>query len=56
MRVLLDTDTPTNHENMIYHMRVISECQEIVEEFIQCGANTGYDIVQLLVALDLDSS
>ena len=27
----------------------------MVREFIQCGANTGYDIVQLLVALDLDS-
>ena len=56
MRVLLDTDSPMNSENIIYHMRVISECQEMVGQFIQCGANTGYDVVQLLVALNLDSS
>ena len=34
----------------------MSECSEIVGEFIQCGTNTGYDVVQLMVGLDLESS
>ena len=32
------------------------ECPEMVEEFRQCGTNTGYDVVQLMVVLDLDSN
>ena len=28
----------------------------MVDECIQCGDSTGYDVVQLLAALDLDSS
>jgi len=34
----------------------MSKGSEMVGEFIQCGEGTGYDVVQLLAALDLDSS
>ena len=34
----------------------MSQYPEIVGEIIQCGDGTGYDVVQLLAALDLDSS
>ena len=34
----------------------MSEYPEMVGEFIQCGADTVCDIVQYLVALNLDSS
>ena len=34
----------------------MSECPKMVDELIQCVANTGYDILQLLATLDLDSS
>ena len=31
----------------------MSQCPEMVDEFLQCGKNITYDIVPLLVALDL---
>ena len=34
----------------------MSKCSKMVGEFVQCGEGTGYDVVQLLAALDLDSS
>ena len=34
----------------------MSEFSEIIGNFLQCDANTGYDVVQLMTALDLDSS
>ena len=34
----------------------MSECSEIIGNVLQCDANTGYDVVQLMTALDLDSS
>ena len=56
MRILLDTDTAMNSGNLNYHIWVISQCPEMVGEFIQCGADTWYDVVQLMVVLDLDTT
>ena len=56
MRMLLDTGAAMNSGSLTYHLWVMSQCPEMVAEFIQCGDGTGYDVVQLLAALDLDSS
>ena len=56
IRMLLDTGDATNSGNLTYHILVMLECLEMVGEFIQCGADTRYDVVQLLAALDLDSN
>ena len=54
--MLLDIGASMNSGNMFYHLWVMLECPEMVEEFRQCGTNTGYDVVQLMVVLDLDSN
>ena len=56
MRMLLDTGAAMNTGSLTYHLWVMSQCPEMVAEIIQCGDGTGYDVVQLLAALDLDSS
>ena len=52
--MLLDITTAMKSENMTYHLWVISEYPEIAGEFIQCGANAGYNGVHLTAALVLD--
>ena len=37
-----------------YHLWVMSQCPEVITEYIQCKDGTGYEVVQLLAALDLD--
>ena len=54
--MLLDTGAAMNSCSLTYHFWFISQCPEMMGEFIQCGDSMGYDVVQLLVALDLDSS
>ena len=56
IRMLLDTGDAMNSGNLTYHILVMLEFLEMVGEFIQCGADTRYDVVQLLAALDLDSN
>ena len=56
IHMLLDTGAAMNLGSITYHLWVMSQCPEMVGEFIQCGDGTGYDVVQLLAALDLDSS
>ena len=56
MRILLDTSAAMNSGSFAYHLWVVSQCPEMVDEFIQCDDGTGYDFDQLLAALDLDSS
>ena len=56
MRMLLDTGSAMNSGNLNYHLWVMSQCPEMVSEFIQCEANTGYDVVQLMAALDLNTT
>ena len=56
MRMLVDTRAAMNSGNLAYHLWIMSECPKMVGEFIQCGGTSDYDVVKLLVALDLDTS
>ena len=56
MRILLDTGVAMNSGNLTYHLWVMSQCPEMVGEFIQCGDCTRYDVVQRLATLNLDST
>ena len=52
MRILADTGAAMNTGNLWFHMQVMSQCPDIVNECLQCGKNTAYDVVHLLAALD----
>ena len=54
MMMLVDTGPAMNSGHLDYHLWVMFQCPEMVAEFLQCGPNTDYDVVQLLAALDLD--
>ena len=56
MRMLLNTGAAMNSRGLTYHLWVMSQCPEMVGEFIQCDESTGCDVVQFLAALNLDSS
>ena len=53
MRILVDTWAAMNTGNFDFHMWVMSQCPDTVDEFLQCGKDTAYDVVHLLAALDL---
>ena len=53
MRMLVDTGSAINTGNLRFHMWVMSQCPDIVDEFLQYGNDTLYDVVHLLVTLDL---
>ena len=53
MQILVDTGTAMNTCDLKYHLLVMSQCPDIVEEFLQCVKNTDYNVVHLLAALDL---
>ena len=52
-QMLVDTGPAMNTESLEYHLWVIFQCPEMVEEYLQCGKDTGYNVVHLLAALDL---
>ena len=52
-KILVDTGAAMNTCDLKYHLLVMSQCPDIVEEFLQCGKDIDYDVVHLLVALDL---
>ena len=54
--MLLDIGAALNSGNLDYHLWVMSQYPEIVGEFIYCGADTGYNVVQLMATLDLDTT
>ena len=45
-----------NFGNLSYDLWAILVYPEIVSELIQCGDNTGYDVMQLMATLVLDSN
>ena len=45
MRMLVDTGAAINSGHLDYHLWVVSQCPEMVAEFLQCEPNTGYDVV-----------
>ena len=53
MSMLVDTGAAMNTGNKAYHQWVMSQCPSMVAEYIECGPNTDYDVVQILAALDL---
>ena len=54
MRMLVDTGTAINSGHLDYHLWVMFQCPEMVAEFLECGKNTNYDVVQLLATFDLN--
>ena len=40
--------------NLYYHLYIMSQCLEIVAEYLQCREGTEYDDSQILAVLDLD--
>jgi len=53
MSMLADTGVSMNTGNKTYHQWAMSQCPSMVVEYIECGPNTGYDVIQILAALDL---
>ena len=53
MSVLVDTGAAISTGDKTYHQWVMSQCPSMVFEYIECGSNTDYDVVQILAALDL---
>ena len=53
MRMLVDTSASMNKGNTYYHLWVISQCPSMVAEYLECGGDPEYEVVQLLAALDL---
>ena len=53
MSMLVDTGAAMNTGNKTYHQWVMSQCPSMAAEYIECGLNTDYDVVQILAALDL---
>ena len=54
IRMLVDTGAAMKSGYLDYHFWVMSQYSEMVVEFLQCGENTNYDVVQLLAVLDLN--
>ena len=53
MRMLVDIGAVINIGNFDFHMWVMSQCPYIVDDFLQCGKDTDYDVVHLLAVLYL---
>ena len=53
MSMLVDISAAMNIVDTTYHQWVMSQYPSMVAEYIECVPNTDYDVVQILVALDL---
>ena len=53
MSILVDTGAVINTGNKTYHQWFMSQCPSMIDEYIECGSNTDYNVVQILAALDL---
>ena len=53
IRMLVYTRAVINSGSLEYHLRVMSQCPEMVEEYLQCGKDTAYDLFHLVATLDL---
>ena len=52
MRMLVDTESVMNTDNLLYNQWVISQCPDKVEEYLQYGQDMEYDVLYLPVAPD----
>ena len=50
--MLVDTGAAMNTDNFDYHKWVMSQCLSMVAEYLECGAGSEYNVVQLLTTLD----
>ena len=53
MRMLVDTGVVMNTGNIVYHQWVLSQYLSMATGYLDFSADTEYDLVKLLVALDL---
>ena len=53
MQILVDTGAAMNTGDLKYNLWVMFQCPDIIEEYLQCGKDTDYDVVHLIAALDL---
>ena len=51
-KMLVDTGAAMNTGNKDHYLWVISQCPSMIAEYLACGADAEYDVVQLLVDLD----
>ena len=56
MSILVDTGATMNIGDNTYHQWVMSQCHSMVAEYIECGPNTEYDVVQISAALDMNGT
>ena len=54
IKILLDTRVVMNSGNLSCYFGAMLKFPKMVDEFIQFGAYTGYDVVQLMTALDIE--
>ena len=52
-RVLVEIGAAMNNGKLQHHMRVMSQCPEMVDEHLQWGKDTAYNVIHLITALDL---
>ena len=45
MRIFVDTSATINTVNTYYYLWVMSKCPSIVAKYLECGADTEYDVV-----------
>ena len=50
IRMLVDTWAAMNTGNFDFHIWVMPQCLDIVDDFLQCGKDTAYDVIHLLAA------
>ena len=53
IRILVDIEATMNTGSLEYYQWVMSQFPEMVEEYIQYGKDTAYNVVHLLAAIDL---
>ena len=54
--MLVDTGATMKTGNLQYHMWIMSQCPEIVDDFFQCTNDTVYNVIHLLAAIDLNEA
>ena len=52
-RTLVDTSAIMNTGTKVYQHSIISQCSSMIAKYLECRTGTGYDVFQLLAALDL---
>ena len=51
LRMLVDSGAAMNTGHLKYHRFIMAQFSDIIEEYIECGPGTKYDLVKLKVAV-----